>query len=230
MQTAKASPHDSDRQVIPTLTESQLQVLERQQAQEFDIALDSSTSGADSSSISYRSDFPAAHGQQITGLGILEKPLPEIPISAMERAKQTTLDKFLHASARQHSYSDPNTRIERGECSIPYDMGFSFQLGDEEALLARRMERDRAQRRTVDEHLDQRPSLPNPRDSGSNTTTSSVQEHSRRPRQTIKPEIKPKSPTAELSVTGIPTPAKPVLVPRAIQDHDQLSRMVGVRE
>ena len=224
----KASTHDSDPQLIQTLNKSQLEALEREQTEEFGIAFESSTSGAGSSSISHRSGFRAAHGQQVRELGILEKPLPEIPISAMERAKQTTLDKFLRASVGQHSYSDPNIGIGRGEYSILYDVGFSFQPGDEETLLARTMEIDRAQRRTVDEYLDHQTSLPDIRGPGSNTASSRVQERSHRPRQAAEPEIKPKPPTTRLSSTGIPTPVKLVLVPRAIQDHDQLSRMVGV--
>lgn len=219
VQTAKASLQGSDYQP-QTLTKSQLDALERQQAQEFGVNFESSTeSGADSGSISHCSDFPVAHGRQTLGHGILEKPLPEIPISARERARQTTLDKFLNA--RQHTYSDLNSATTPVKHATPeYGLGFSFQPGDDEALLARRTERDRAQRKAVNEHLDHRTFVSSPRESISNTT-SDTPDSSHRPKETTQPEVKPKSSKTGLSQTAT---AKPSHLPR-FQDHDQLSRM-----
>ena len=202
VQTANVSPQGFEHQ-LQTLTKLQLEALERQQAQEFGIRFESSVSGADSSSLSHRSDIPA-YKTPIIGLGILEKPLPEIPIRANERAKQTTLDKYLNA--RQRIYSDPSTGTPVKQVAN-YDMGFSFQPGDDEDLLARRTERDRAQRRTVDEYLGYRQCLPNPRGLGSNAPSSSTKEAARRPIlvQDAKATVSP----------------KPSQLPR-IQDHDHI--------
>jgi hypothetical protein len=202
VQKANGLPQGSEHQ-LQSLTKLQLEALERQQAQEFGVKFESSVSGADSSSLSHRSDIPA-YKTPLIGLGILEKPLPEIPIRAKERGKQTTLDKYLNA--RQHSYSDPNTGTPVKKVA-DYDMGFSFQPGDDEDLLAKRTERDRAQRRTVDEHLGYRPCLPILRDPGSNTPSSPTKEASRRPRLVQDPKA-----------TVSPKPSQ---LPR-IQDHDHI--------
>ena len=218
VQTSKASPQSSDHQP-QALTKSQLEALERQQAQECGIAFESSISGADSSSLSHHSEFPAIHGRQGLGLSMLEKPLPEIPVSAKERGKQSTLDKFL--TSGQLGYSDPNTAATPVKDESGYDMGFSFQPGnDEEELLTRRADRDRAQRRTVDEQLDLRTSLSDLRSSKSNTPSPSTKEHSHRFRQATRPGVKTKT-----SASGLSTTAKPSYLPRVHQDHDSITRM-----
>jgi hypothetical protein len=183
------------------------------------VVFESSTeSGADSSSISYRSEFPATHGRQGLGIGLLEKPLPEIPISSKERARQTTLGRFLHG--RKHSYSDPNSTTEYGERTSSYQMGFSFQPGDDEDLLGQRAERDRVTWKTVDEHLEHRSSPPRPSEARSDTPPS-VQEPSYRPGGDIRPTIKPKPSASGLYST---VTARLSQLPR-VQGHDQLSRM-----
>lgn len=218
VQTQRAPP-DSSIDQIQALTRAQLEALERQQAQEFGVAFESSTeSGADSSSISHRSEFPTAYGRQRLGIGILEKPLPEIPASAKGRARQTTLDRFLHG--RKHSYSDPNKATEFGDRTASYRMGFSFQPGDDEDLLGRRTDRDRATWKTVDEHLENHSSPLRPPESRSETP-SSTQESSRRPRDATGPTVKPKPSATGLSTTATTKPYQP---PR-VQDHEQLSRM-----
>ena len=140
VQTRGTSPCTSTDQIQP-LTRAQLEALEWQQAQEFGVAFESSTeSGADSSSISHHSEFPSAYGRQGLGLGISEKSLPEIPVSAKERARQTTLDRFLNG--RTVCYSDPNSATEFGYRTASYQLGFSFQPGDDKDLLTRRTESD----------------------------------------------------------------------------------------
>jgi hypothetical protein len=193
-----------------TLTKSQLEALERQQAQEFGVHFDSSTS-SDSRSLGLGLEVPPVPTTPLIGLGILEKALPEIPVSAKERAKQTTLDKYLNN--RQHSYSDPNT-VTPVKSIADHEMGFSFQPGADEDILVRSTERDRTQRKTVDEQLDHRPSLPNLKASGSNIPTSSTKRLSNRPSVAHI-----QNPRAKVS----PTP-KTCLHPRT-QDNDGIGRM-----
>ncbi|KAG0646694.1 hypothetical protein D0Z07_6211 [Hyphodiscus hymeniophilus] len=190
---------------IQTLTKVQLKALERQQAQEFGVNFESSVSGADSSSVSHHSDIPPQR-TPLLGLGIHEKPLPEIPISANERAKQTTLDKYL--SSRQHSYSDPNTPTPVKQ-SVDYEKVFSFRPGDDDELVGRRSsDRDRAQRSAVDEHLGYRPSMPNLK-TGPITPTSDRKTTSHRPR------------LARLEDKKTFVSPKPSQLPR-IQDNDHI--------
>lgn len=202
----RGSLQNSDNH-IQSLTKSQLEALERQQADECGVAFESSISGADSSSVSYHSEFPTAHNRQGLGIGSLdEKPLPEIPISAKARARQPTLDRFFHG--RKHSYSDPNTTTER---PASYQMGFSFQPGDDEVLLGRP-----TPRKTKDEHFKHHSSPLGHSEPWANPR-SNVHESPQRikgaPRHTIK---------TRPSVTGLS--AKPSQLPR-LQDHDQVSRM-----
>lgn len=176
------------------------------------MAFESSTeSGVDSNSVSFSSGFPSANNRQAFGLGIRirEKPLPDIPLSAKERAKQTTLDRFLNVNQLQQVYQDPNSP---GEHVVSYQMGFSFQPGDDTDILAKSTESDRSKRKTLDEHLDDRVALVSTPESRPGTSSSKETPH--HPRGTPKTDFKSK----------LPAIGKPSYVSR-VQEHDQLNRM-----
>ena len=208
VRVAEEAMHGSVYQ-IQSLTKEQLEALEQQQSQEFGVQFESSVSGTSSNSVEHHSEVPASR-TPLLGLGILEKPLPEIPISANERARQTTLDKYLRS--RQHNYSDPNNGTPVKQVA-DYNMGFSFRPGDEEDVLARRStELERARRKAVDDQLRYRHSLQSLKTSGSYTPSSS---HAT-PRRPI---------LAHVQESRAKVSPKPTRLPR-LQDNDHvLGRM-----
>ena len=209
LKAARSSMHYSVHQG-QALNKTQLDALERRQAQELGINIESSISGLESSSLSLRSEIPAKKTPPLE-LDNLKKPLPQIPISANERAKKTTLDRYLNS--RQHGYPDPNTGTPIKQ-AIGYDMSFSFQPGDDEDLIPRRStDLDRAQRKAVIHHLAYGSSRPDPNTSKPKVSATSVEETSCRLTST------------NIQAPKSVVPAKASQLPR-LQDNDHvLGRM-----
>jgi hypothetical protein len=90
-------------------------------------------------------DILVLRKHQGIGLGIQDKPLPNIPGSE-GKEKQTTLDRFLSKKLEGRAKSDV--------LSVPSQLSFSFQPGDDADILScQTMERDRAHRQTLDGHI-----------------------------------------------------------------------------
>lgn len=113
------------------------------------MSMESSGSSNLSTSSSSNNDLPIIRNHQGVGLGYHGKPLPDIPGNLEEKAMQTTLDRFLR---RKQHISTGNTPPK---LSVPRQLSFSFQPGDDANILSPRIERDRAKRQTLDDHLDQ---------------------------------------------------------------------------
>jgi hypothetical protein len=140
------------------------------------------------------------------GLGIHDKPLPEIPISLAEMARQTTLDKFLRRKQATSSH-DSSPKL-----SVPRQLSFSFQPGDDVAILSPRLETDRVKRHTIDCHLDQvskhdvPPRSTSPLDQGSPQKSNPPTK-----RTSNQPNIRPRL-------------GNPKHLPKDLQDYDGMKR------
>jgi len=116
------------RKQLPSLTRSQPDALEQQQAEgEFGVAFDSSTSGPESSTQSIHDNV--SHVEQRFGLGIdmNEKPLPDIP-SNVQPSGNTLSDPSVI------KYLQRDTGRESLDASP--QLGFSFKPGDDVEILA----------------------------------------------------------------------------------------------
>lgn len=144
---------DSELERLSPITSERLAKLQQQlpkKKPKFSVKIeDSSESSNESTSSSSNGDFPIMGSHQGIGLGIHDKPLPEIPISLAERARQTTLDKFLRRKQAISSH-DSSSKL-----SVPRQLSFSFQPGDDVAILSPGLETDRIKRHTIESHLDQ---------------------------------------------------------------------------
>lgn len=179
---------------------------------------DSSTSSSsdDDHHQNQKKAFSQAPTAPLVGLGILEKPLPQIPLNVEQRGKQTTLDKFLRN--RQASYPDPNINPEtpsRGKAN--FDVGFSFQPGATEDILVRSTQRDRNQRKSISDLLDDRQSMPNLKESETTTTASRPSSINRLPHRPNLAHIQIPSDRSSPS-------HQPSSHSRVLQDHDSLRR------
>jgi hypothetical protein len=129
------------RKQLPSLTRSQLDALEQQQAEsEFSVAFDSSTSGPESSTQSIHDNV--SHMEQRFGLGIdmNEKPLPDIP-SDVQPSGNTLSDLGVT------EYVQCGTGRESLDTSP--QLGFSFKPGDDVDILAQNKGRDAHTRNTL---------------------------------------------------------------------------------
>jgi len=122
----------------PGLASVELEALEQQQTeQEFGAAFDSTTLGPESSSQSIIERFTTPRNSVGLGIGLHQKPLPNLPISpdgavarhhsAIEATNNTSYIHFAASST---------------ELINPHQMGFSFQQGDDADILAQELSRD----------------------------------------------------------------------------------------
>jgi hypothetical protein len=92
--------------------------VEQELGSSFELSTDSNE---DSSSVSVNEEGAANDLRPVFGLGIQDKPLPEVPLDDEDRAKQTTLDRFLALKN--------DTALEDSlPPAPPRQMGFSFKV------------------------------------------------------------------------------------------------------
>lgn len=190
------------RKQLPSLTRSQLDALEQQQAEgEFSVAFDSSTSGPESSTQSIHDNV--SHMEQRFGLGIdmNEKPLPDIP-SDVQPSGNTLSDLSVT------EYVQCGTGRESLDTSP--QLGFSFKPGDDVDILAQNKGRDAHTRNTLGVRTYQRgPTTSKEQSEVSNTSSPSLEGARRRKSIPLSSKPKPQSK---------PGPA------RDIQDSETLKR------